>query len=289
MTDLFDPSIPSNNDIFLRLRDDSRFAHKRQYCEEMWRDFAPYADPNFPREFADQLHPRFWEMYLGVQLITRGFGLISGKTEGGPDFHFKLNDQDVWVEATAPDEGEGPDAVPSLEEHNSYTPIPEDRIILRFTNSIWEKKQKLAQYIADGLVSSTDPYIVAINGRGIDMLAFDDPLAAVVKSVYPIGGYAVTIDTNSGEAISEGYQPRYEIVKESGAGVPTSAFLDPESSGVSGILYSNAALWNLPDKPGEEFLYIHNHAADVGLDLGWFGSGKDYYVEDDQLAMKRVT
>src|SRR3990170_4283435 len=134
MTALFESSVVSSNPEYVALRDHPRNAALREIASQLWLSFAPYADPSFPQLFADQLHPRFWEMYLAVRLLEKGLKLIPKSASRGPDIHAIFSGNDLWIEAVAPEEGEGPDAVPSLEEHESYEPYPEDKIILRFTN-----------------------------------------------------------------------------------------------------------------------------------------------------------
>src|SRR5277367_5125382 len=45
-------------------------AEIKEGLEELWRRYEPYADTNFSKEFAKQVEPRFWEMYLSVCLLA---------------------------------------------------------------------------------------------------------------------------------------------------------------------------------------------------------------------------
>ena len=130
MIGLFDASIVSSRSDYIALRDHPRNAPLRQIADELWGRFFPYADPLFPHEFALHLHHRFWEMYLAVSLLENGLLLQPKRSSKGPDIHLKLALGDVWVEAVAPDEGQGPDAVPPLRDNASFGPVPEDKIIL---------------------------------------------------------------------------------------------------------------------------------------------------------------
>ena len=285
MSDLFDPSLPSPDTNYVALRDNERFSQLRAICEDMWRSFAQYSDPEFPRQFATHLHPRFWELYLGHQLLNLGFKLVPKASSFGPDFHVLLGDRSVWIEAAAPDEGQGDDAVPALEEHSKFDPIPEDKIILRFTNAVYKKKQKFEEYVRNGTVRPEDALVIALNGRSISMLIFDGPLPLVIKSVYPIGGYKVTIDVKTRQVVQEGYETRFQIVKHSGAAVGTKAFMDDDFAPISGLLYSHAALWDMPAGSPHEFLYIHNSTARNPLEVGWLGVGRDCDRTGDQLLL----
>ena len=237
MNDLFESDVPQASAEFIALRDEPRNAQMKKLAQDMWQTFSPWADPDFPLQFSHNVHPRFWEMYLGIRLLERRFHLVQKKsTSFGPDFQILLDGNKLWVEATAPEVGQGKDVVPSIYELDGSKPVPEDKIILRFTNAISEKIKKREEYINKGVIDSDDAFIIAINGRGINMTLFEGPLPTIVRSVYPAGDYSTTIDVNTLKPVREGYQTRTEIFKLSGSLVQTNAFLDPRYSGISGIL-----------------------------------------------------
>lgn len=285
MNDLFQSETEEASAEFIALRDEPRNAQMKKLAQEMWEVFSPWADPNFPQQFSHNVHPRFWEMYLGIRLLERNFKLVPKKSSFGPDFHILLDQKNIWVEATAPEDGTGKDAVPSIYELDGTKPVPEDKIILRFTNAISAKIKKREEYIKKGVIDSDDAFVIALNGRGINMTLFEGPLPAIVRSVYPAGDYSITIDVNTLKPVREGYQTRHEISKVSGSPVLTNAFLNQDYSGVSGILYSNAAFWDMPVTPGCEFLYIDNSVANIHLEAKWLGIGKYCYKEENHLTI----
>ena len=79
---------------------------------------------------------------------------------------------------------------------------------------------------------------------------------------------------------SEGYGNRVAIIKESGSSVETNSFLNPEYSILAGILYTSAKLVEMPNLSNRNIIFIHNPMASAPCDLGWFGAGKEYFVED---------
>lgn len=285
MSDLFDIVAISPSAEYVALRDAPRNSALKARAQQLWRTFEPFADSQFRKEFALHLHPRFWEMYLGAWLVQNEYGLQPRKNREGPDFHIRRDDRSVWLEATAPDEGAGPDAVPSIYEGRGHEPVPEDLMVLRFTNAISQKAARRDQYVRDGVIPAEDPFVIAINGRGIPMTIFDAPLPAIIKSVYPFGQYSITLRVDTLETVRAGYHRRDEVTKKSGSTVATTAFLDPSTAGVSAILYSSAALWDPPPSPGHEFLFIHNSVAVAPLHRGYFHVGKECFFQENGLVI----
>ena len=130
---------------------------------------------------------------------------------------------------------------------------------------------------------SEDAFLIAICGGIIQLLWFDAPLPAIVRALYPIGDHKVTIDTMKMEIIDEHYEARHEILKDSGSAVSTDTFLDPLYSRISGVLFSDVDITNIPSEPGREFLYIHNYHANVPMEKGWLKIGKDYWFQENQI------
>jgi len=141
MSNLFDVNPLSPDKEYLELRDNSKHTNLKQYCEDPWEKFEPYADFQFRSEFATQPRHRFWEMYIGVYLLDQNFNLRPHSNQKGPDFHLIEDNRNIWIEATVPSEGTGDDAVPSpfIHDPNRLGQIPENKILLRFTNSVSEK------------------------------------------------------------------------------------------------------------------------------------------------------
>jgi hypothetical protein len=192
----------------------------------------------------------------------------------------------VWIEATVPGEGVGVDSVPTLMKHSGHEPIPEEKIILRFTNAISEKQKKLIQYQQNGIVQPDDAFLVGICGSGISAISYDaSDVPAIIKSVYPIGEHRIIFNTKRMEIVEERYESRYEIHKDSGSPVSTSAFIDPSYSGISGILYANTSMINLPTDPNNDFLFVNNLLASVPLDKGWVKTGIEWWFDRDGLSI----
>lgn len=285
---LFDIPGDSCHENYLRLRDDARNEDRRQQCDLLWQRFWPYAEPTFKEEFSRQPQKRYWEMYLGCHVLQIGYRLEHKTDQFGPDLCFDIRGTRVWVELTAVDEGTGPDAVPKVSQHSGHDPIPDDRIVLRFTNAVSEKHKKLISYQERGLVSGEDAYVVAVNAAEIDMslFDFDFPVPLIIKALYPLGQHVIQFDPMQEEVVGEGYRLRATIQKKSGSEVPTDIFLDPGYSGISGVLYSLAACWDLPTRSVNDLLYVHNSVASTPLTNGWVKAGRDCWKENDHWTIR---
>ena len=273
--------------LYRRLASEARLAPYRDYVEDLWTAFRPFADPNFTTDIAHQFHPRFWEMYLGCAMIDLGFSLIPRPTLAGPDLGVQLSGSRLWIEAAAPGHGQGPDAVPDLVEHDMFEPLPEAQVILRFTAAVLEKARKFEQYLAAGLVARDDVCVAAISGGAIWNGLYDDPMPLIVRSLFPVGGLQVTLAPD-GTKVSEGFAMQRNVPKKSGAAVPTEGFMDGTLQLLAGVLFSNSNLGNHPAVPGADFIFIHNPTSTGALPLGWFHSGKEFWLADDQLMARRL-
>jgi type I restriction enzyme S subunit len=287
MSSLFDPTIIQGEPYYFAVRDREDYRIQREICESLWVQFEPFADPEFNSDFPFHFPSRFWEMYLGNVLLNLGHQLIAKSSGLGPDLHFKLKQRDIWIEAVVPTKGEGNDAVPDFANHNRFEPLPEDEIILRFTNSIHAKHQQHQKYISEGLVGPNDLFIVALNGCQIPFAEFFGGIPIIIKSVLPIGQEVVTIDTELLKVVDDRHLYRGTIVKKSGSEVSTRGFLDDEYKAISGIIYSNNAAWNFPSTLGADLLFFHNPSSNNQISMGWLECGLEYWVEGDQIFGKR--
>ena len=290
MPNLFEPHQTPMDERYSLVRDDLRFHQEKAFLEHLWKSFEPFADPDFKSELAKQFHPRFWEMYLACTLIESGFDLIPRKCAYGPDIHFIYHKKNFWIEATAPDAGSGVDAVPGNSRNSNGFRVPEEQIILRLTNSINKKNRKYKEYLASGLISGEDVFIIAINGSDIPYIGsdFEDEPPFIAKSVLPIGDLTASIDFKIMKPVDTFYSYRGHIEKRSGANVSTRAFQNPDFSYISGIIFSIAGIWKLPKSLGYDFSFVHNPLAEQKIALDWLRKGRTIWVEDNQLKFKTL-
>jgi type I restriction enzyme S subunit len=200
----------------------------------------------------------------------------------GPDICLRHNNSYIWIEAVAPGPGRGLDAVPPY-EFGIPAKVPEEQILLRYTSAIKEKYEVYQKYIENNVISSSAPYIIAVNGGKIPYSFMTDVIPRIIKAVLPIGPYSMTINLETSEIISSEYSYRPEIEKRLGNPVPTNVFLDKKYAGISGVLFSNILVTNADDTKVKDFIFFHNRDANNYLPKGWLKLGHEYWLEDDRL------
>lgn len=248
--------------------------------------FRRHADCNFPGEFCRHPEQRYWEMYLTCTLIKRGFTVSCPKP--GPDVRVTHEGRTIWIEAVAPTPGTpgSLDYVPDMltGEVQRY---PEREILLRFRNAIENKLTAYGRYVETGIVSPSDPFVVAVSGGELE-IAFDLPVVPdIVKAVLPIGDQQIAVRLSDGESTAGDYTYRPDVQKSSGNLVRTEVFLDSSYAGISAILFSSSNLLNPPRTDGDEFILVVNPVATNPIPAGFLGFGREYtpVLEADSLSI----
>ena len=269
------------------LRDTPSEKRERDILEKLWARFKPYADDNFKTAIASDFQSRLWEMYLAVTLLDLGFNLRTRVELGheGPDISIRSEETNIWIEAIAC--GTIPDD--SAESENRSEPIDES-LILRYTSAIAEKFKKYEKYLREGILSSSEPYIIAINSSRVPFSSPDDDqpntIPDIIKAVMPFGDYTLIVDQDTNQVVKSGYFYRPEIIKQSGNPVQTTIFLDPKYAGISAIMYSNMNIRDIPNRYGNDILFFHNPTATNPLPRGWLRMGREYRLGGDKFYKK---
>jgi len=248
----FRDSIQNESKLYGRIRDyENDFSVKSQ-IESYWIEYKPYAPQNFldKVQIDENFHQRWWEMFLGVGLLNLNFNIKTSHIEKGPDFKIVLPLQIIWIEAVAPNVGDGKDAVPELYGvHN----LPENEFLLRLTNSLNYKMDVFNKYIEKGIVSNNDYCIIALSSCTLNQYGslMDFPAPAPLKVLAGVGNLVLNKNDNY-------VQYRDEIQKKSGSSVETSLFSLESYSKICAVLYSHSDPLNSPDKPETTFLLFLN-------------------------------
>ena len=236
----------------------------RANCEALWERFEPYADPEFVKEFASAFDARYWEMYLTIALLELGFELTCPKP--GPDAGIIFEGRRIWFEATSPDRGMdgSPDQVPLPPEGGNVAyDVPNEKMILRYLNSVSSKKDQHDNWIAKGIVSKDDAFIVALNPRGLRHDYADTVPPRILQAAFAVGNQYITIKRDTLKQVGGGFHYRDQITKASGAPVSTAVFQQAKYTCLSGLLCSRVDVANQPEKLGDDFQLVPNPNAAI--------------------------
>jgi hypothetical protein len=274
---------PCDDLAYKNTRDHPRGAQDKQFVEELWHRFQPFADPHIREDARNQFHQRFWEMYLGVSLLEHGFDLRRHGNKG-PEFYTIVEGRRIWFEAIAPGPGHGPDSVPQLVFGGKVaTDVPTEQILLRFTNAFSEKRKKYASALSKGIISSDDLYVLAINSRGIRHAPESNTLPYFIQAFLPFGPLTALIDTKTGKLTEQFYAYRPQVQKVGGSPVSTKAFLEDDASFCSAVLHSGVDSANYPDQLGRDFAVLHNPKAQCPLGMTVFRWCEQFDIRDEHL------
>jgi hypothetical protein len=254
-----------------------RFA--RWHCEYLWIIFQTHADKEFQKEMRSNFDARYWEMYLTCSLIFAGHAVTCPKP--GPDVGIVYKGQRIWFEATSPTcgtPGSGDYAGGPVEGA-----VPEEKIILRYLNSISTKyKEQYANWMTKGTVSEKDAFVIAINPWEIPWDHQDADPPRILQAGYTIGTPYGEVERETLKPIRTGYQSRDKIMKKSEASVDTGVFQREEYHGLTALLCSRAEVANRPNEMGGDFQLAPNPNATVQLPDGFRLRGIYYDAKKTQ-------
>jgi hypothetical protein len=240
----------------------------------------------------------YWEMLLANQLTTQG--LAPQRPSKGPDFRIESGGRTVWVEATAPTPGTGPDQIPDrfvdpiafIREQRRIIPDytteafspPTEQYILRWTTRIKNKWQKWVTYLAEGTVSASDAYVIAINACNLGFAGLHavEQYEVALRSVFPFGDIKTTWSIVTREIVDVAREHKSFVPKCNEKHVQTDMFLDEAYSSISAIIATNTSPLIVPyGRPYFEFAVIHNPLATVKLDVGLLGANVEFVPYED--------
>jgi len=289
MTTLWDVDGPNLDLGYVSLREGRTATEQalREALDAKWGVYEPYADPEFREGFARDPHARFWEMYIGEALLQAGMTLLTSadreRRGGQPDICALDGERRVWIEAIAPDVGDvGPDQVRGptpINEGGGVAFAPTRQAQLRITSALWTKSQVIQRYLREGVIAPRDVRLIAIGAGRFGLYASEDPLPLILSAVFPIGEAFVTLETESGETIDQGFRPSFEIGRRGGS-ISRTAFLDPQFAHVSGIVWSRAGIgnWSRTQRP---LTLVHNPLATVPLTTRWSAWDREFVAVEN--------
>jgi len=187
-----------------------------------------------------------WEALLFDHLKLMGFEFVNDRVSQrgqiGPDFGIKYENKIIWFEAVAPE----PEGIPKdylepilIGEFRAGTE-PHEQKLLRWTSAVKSKKDKIAQYIREGIISENDCVVIAVNSCKLQNFAFNDigisQFPYAVEATYPVGPLSISLN-RSGRAIGSATNSiRHKVLNKNNADVPTDSFLNHEYNIVSAVI-----------------------------------------------------
>jgi hypothetical protein len=217
-----------------------------------------------------KFYQRFWEMYFGCVLLEQGLSLKKPPKDG-PDICIQHGAQRIWIEAVAPERGEtgNPNSVLEMEyeelrfDPDTGQPLPlegagyvleEDKVKLRYLHAISIKSDKVQGYIRKGIISPSDPVIIALNSANIEEDSDSGSMDIIKKICFGVGREQIEIrlnrETNKVEA-SAHYELAPTVRKissetSSEIAIQSAIFLKDIYPHISAILFSYARLGRNP-------------------------------------------
>ena len=192
----------------------------------------------------------YWEVALGNLLLDQGLSVSRcSATQGGPDFRVEHSEQVIWIEATAPTRGSGPDALTDWRSWFSTSEqapetlqyrVPEaEAFLLRYPGALRNKQMSLAKYRENGIISPSDAYVIAINVSNLGPIGLREgsEFGMLLRSLLPIGSRFVTFNIDTGEPASSGRHFQDSLIKKTGE-FP-KPFLGSDYTHVSAVIGSS--------------------------------------------------
>lgn len=257
---------------------------RRALIEQMWQEFAPYADYNFEHKVSvcGEFLGRCWEMMVACTFLRQGYCLQNSRTkkeEKGPDICINLGTSKLWIEAVTCTQGTGADAVPDL-VYGGCQVLPMDQLTLRFGNAVVGKYKKYSAYLNDDYVSPNDLFIIAVSKGAV---SFPDAYpSAALRFSYGVGDLTITKSfdpkTLEEKSTDSFFKKQTSVAKQRGAHVPTAFFDDPAHACVSAIIYCDNNILNHPEPLGSDFILLRNHNATNPLPENFLDIGAEWKV-----------
>ena len=165
---------------------DAKYLQHKDSLDSNWLSSLRDTVDNHPRDSLWELQvATFLSQGRGLRLLSRGekrSRMSQSRIEGqpkldpnvGPDFLVSLaGGRKMWIEAVAPAAGVDLEDL-RITENGKLIDTPRDKMVLRLTNAIWTKTEKIRKEKESGLISSADLVVLAIDYAGVDYAMLGD-------------------------------------------------------------------------------------------------------------------
>jgi len=110
----------------------------------------------------------------------------------------------------------------------------------------------------------------------------------IVRTVFPFGHEVLQFNMDTKKVTEQYHNYQGSILKKEGSPILTTFFEQPESGGITAVLYSIAHAFAYR-KLGGDFKLIHNPQATAPLPKGFLKVGTEYWVEGDQICCQEYS
>lgn len=266
---------------------------RRVLFEDCYKIYEPYKDSNFLTEIPTRFHQRTWEMYLGTLFVKNGKLLKKDRGDSQADLQV-LTPNLIHIECTAVTHGDptNPDSVPKMRfatdiDHLFVDDVPEDKILLRITQALNDKRKQYTARISDKRVSEKDPYIIAIN---TGEMGYPEHLPRILKAVFGVGYLTLRMRENGLPIAnpSSFWSRRETISKVNKTDVDMTFFEKEENRGISAVIYSNVDVLNHLMGHQNDLILVHNPLATNPISLSEFGFLTQHYVDKSTGNVEKI-
>lgn len=261
---MFDPAIPLLTEAELRIDGvleslkqrfikydqsyvaNACFPERRGVLLGAYIECQPFLDKAFHLEIRQpgKFFPRLWELHICSLLLHWGFDVLprANRKKSVPDFCIKYGDKRMWVEAVCPDLGDvdaapaHPDLIPGQLYSRTIDIASDNRPrVVRASSALDAKIKKYKErYLPSGVVSESDPYIIAVNTNRI---CYVDSTMVEEQLLYGMGLHQINLKT--GEASRQWIPNAVKQSTGNETSIPVAYFLRPEYKFISACIFSN--------------------------------------------------
>ncbi|MDP1947920.1 MAG: hypothetical protein Q8L77_10520 [Nitrospirota bacterium] len=270
---------------FQRLVEDAKsLPGASEYLEQMeryWRTYQPFASQDFQHQLLaddDKFYSLTWELMLGATLLEKGYHLEPSINDKRPDLCLILEGKRIWIECCLPTGGDPSkpnsvtETVLTSDGDFEFHDVDHDKSVLRCTQILSEKKRQHLRWIAKGVCNQDEPFLIALNGRNLQLSIFNSSLPQILRALYGTGDMYVVLDSKDAEYRESGYHFKPQIDKSETTPISTTFFLEKDNSHISGVLFSTN--WIMRSSSTPQYCYVENRGGSGWLDsLGHFLSG----------------
>ncbi len=256
--------------------------------ERLWHAYQPFASPDFLRQLlADdgKFYSLTWEMLLGAMLLDKGYELQASKDDNRPDLCLIYEEKRVWIECCLPTGGDPskPNSVPEIPSDGEFHNVDPNKSVLRCTQQLAAKKKQHLSWISQEICKPDEPFIIAINGRNLQLSIYNHSLPQIIRALYGTGDLYAIFDANNPEHSESGYLFKPKIDKSETEPISTTFFLDTDNNHINGVLFSTDWICHYSSTPN--YCYVENVSAANRTGISFAEFCQTYEYGSNQIRM----